>query len=208
MIIVQRRLHRVCARQSAPRAALEALVDHAADVEQLLALESYAKTTAPYEGAFAAEIMAPFAWPTPSRFSDGSYGVLYSAEALDTALLERRFHTARWLAASHAQPTLVPVVALRLRYAGDTHDATRVSKTLAAALYDPDPSRYAVAQHYGSQVRARGAAALRYRSVRHEAGTCFGVFHPAAVHAAELEGEYRYEWDGKTIADMLQRKER
>lgn len=208
MITLRRQLHRVCSRASAPINSLSALVDARSDLTQLLNLLSYAKPRYVNHGAFAAEILAPFVSPAPSRFSDGSYGVLYSAETLDTAIVERRFHTARWLAASHAPATLLPVLALKLRYAGQTHDATRVGRVLAASIYDADPAHYAGAQEYGSLVRARGAAAVRYRSVRDEGGRCFGVFRHSAVRSADLDGEYRYEWDGHAVVNVLHLRDR
>lgn len=214
---VQRRIHRVCSSLAPPVRALRALAD-SADIEPVLALEALtdplAKTvrdaisTIPivdrYTGSFGPEIMTPFVLPSPSRFSDGSYGVLYAAEALRTAIAERRFHYQRWLAQANTPATLLPVLALCASYRGVTHDATTLSGPLAAAIYDPDPARYAAAQGYGSRVRSNGAEALRYRSVRDRDGVCFGVFRPAAIRGVDLEAHLRYEWDGKAVVDVLE----
>ena len=58
-------------------------------------------------GPGASYLMAPFTHATPdrpSRFSDGSYGVLYAAEGFETALFETVHHHKRFMRATNEKP--------------------------------------------------------------------------------------------------------
>ena len=58
-------------------------------------------------GPGATYLMAPFTHVSPdrpSRFSDGSYGVLYLAEQFETALFETMHHHARFMARTGEAP--------------------------------------------------------------------------------------------------------
>jgi len=68
------------------------------------------------------------------------------------------------------------------------------------AVYDPDPNAYAAGQRLGKRLRDAGKWTVRYTSVRHPPGSCFGVFVPRAIEHVEGEGKsLRLLWDGTRI---------
>jgi hypothetical protein len=82
------------------------------------------------------------------------------------------------------------------------HDL-RPAGAVAAAVYDPGD--YSASRTLGSRLRARGSAGVVYRSVRHAAGQCVGLFRPQGagpcLHAAYL----LYAWDGAGFTDVYEK---
>ncbi|HUY41023.1 MAG TPA: RES family NAD+ phosphorylase, partial [Candidatus Dormibacteraeota bacterium] len=110
------RAHRIVSRQDAPISAFDKLVDNPLELEALLRVEALtnplardAFKTLPaipvsrrYNGPLAGLIMTPFVIPRTSRFSNGSYGVLYAGYEENTALRESAHHQSLRLNASKA----------------------------------------------------------------------------------------------------------
>jgi hypothetical protein len=110
-------VHRVVPDPRPPLSELAELVEKPEDLEELLALRAMTDPAAAdaleslaivpaaerYLGPRAAIVMAPFFRLAKRRFSPGTYGVLYTADALSTAVSESA-HAARYLAATHAGP--------------------------------------------------------------------------------------------------------
>ena len=165
--------------------ALADLIDpaHPEDLEELIALRnetddvmrsaaiaavSHVAPADRYAGPHAAIVMAPFMWLGESRFSAGAFGVLYTASALETAIRESAFHAEALTAASiGTPPAVLPRVALTLDLDTTRHvdyraiaskRGRRYPAGITAAVYDPDPHRYASAQALGHTC---GAAARR-----------------------------------------------
>ena len=205
-------LRRVVADPRPPLAALAELVADPADLDELLALRALVDPLARdaaraialvpaadrYGGPHAAVVMGPFLTPGASRFSPGTYGVLYAADGLDVAVRESAYHAARYLAASTAPAGRVPRVALELDL--DDRNIANVRRASGgdAALYDP--LAYAPAQRHGATLRASGRDGVWYDSVRAPGGTCYGVFRPAAVATvSDVSEELVLVWDGSRI---------
>jgi hypothetical protein len=115
-------------------------------------------------GSGTTPIMAAFTHLNPegSRFSDGSYGVYYCAEALDTALAEVRYHQERFLRRTNEGPSRLE---LRL-YLSDL-EAKLVDVRRHSEFHDPDDCR--PGERLGRELRAGGKDGVLYRSVRHSA---------------------------------------
>jgi len=139
-------------------------------------------------------IMAAFTHLNPlgSRFSDGSYGVYYCANTLDTALAEVRHHQQRFLRATMEGPMRIE---MRL-YLADL-DAKLADVRKIPALHDPDD--YAPSQRAGLDAHAAGRDGILYRSVRHEGGLCAAVFRPKVLSACRQAGHYAFHYDGRAI---------
>ena len=137
-----------------------------------------------------------------SRFSDGRYGVFYAARERATALAETRHHHARFLAATREKPMHLPMRLYQVAVDAKVHDL-RQSGVVPAAVFDADD--YSAARRVGATLRAAGSAGLVYRSVRHAAGQCVGLFRPGGasrcLHAAVL----LYVWDGQRFSDVYER---
>jgi hypothetical protein len=161
-------------------------------------------------GPGATLVMAAFTHLNPegSRFSDGSYGVYYAADTLDTAVAEVSHHRARFLAR-----TAEPAIDLDLRWikadlAARVHDIRAASTPRTAALaevYHPD--HYGASQPLGQALRASGSPALAFDSVRRPGGQCVAVFVPRALARARPAGHLGLHWDGKTISHWFEKRE-
>ena len=147
-------------------------------------------------GPGASWVMAAFTHRgTPSRFTDGSYGVYYAARTLDTAVRETAFHFGRFLAGT-AEPKGT-VIELR----------TLISQRLDGLFHDlrlgfdelHDSDHYSPAQHLGAALRAQGSRGVVYRSVRHLGGECLAIFRPKAIPIPSQGPRLQYHFDGARI---------
>ena len=205
-------LRRVVADPRPPLAALAELVDDPADLDDLLALRALVDPVARdaagalraipvadrYGGTHAAVVMGPFLTPGASRFSPGTFGVLYAADGLDVAVRESAYHAGRYLTASAAPAGRVPRVAVTLDLEDRNLADIRAVSGGDAALYDP--VNYSAAQRVGVEERTRGRDAVWYDSVRAPGGACYGIFRPAAVLTVyDVSEELALVWDGARI---------
>ena len=152
----------------------------------------------PFEDA---EWFNAISWPfkhwQASRFSDGTYGVWYGSESVETTVDESAYHWYRGLL-SDAGFERMAVVAERKVY----------SVTCRAALLDfrkaadahPDllhPSDYAFCQSVGLRIHREGHPGLLTQSVRRPTGENVAIFNPDVLsnprHNCQLT--YRLEDD-------------
>jgi len=135
-----------------------------------------------------------------SRFSDGTYGMLYLADDFNTAVAEVSYHQEHYwrLVDGLKYDRLVMRGLLFTFNAEPAHDL------LGLPLSDPiyDPNDYNVARSLGQRLKAAGSAALRYRSVRHPGGVCWGLFTPKGVSSVQQSAHYEFIWDGNRIAKI------
>lgn len=151
-------------------------------------------------GPGASYLMAPFTHVSPdrpSRFGDGSYGVLYAADRFEVALLETVHHHGRFMAGTaEAAGWTSQFREITLDVAGDLHDLRGDGTAFAEAL---DPDDYTASQTLGARLRAAGADGIVYPSVRADSGDCVGLFHPDLA-AKPLQGRHLdYHWDGERV---------
>jgi RES domain-containing protein len=153
-------------------------------------------------------IMLPFirANPEGTRFTDGTFGAYYAGHALETAVLEAKFHHARFLARTPPPRGARPgtLVGGRLLLA-DVEGALIDLRGRASELpqyYAPDPAQYGAPQRWAHRVRSDGANGVVYDSVRHRAGECVAVFRPRLISNCRESHQIAYEWDGTTISNM------
>lgn len=153
-----------------------------------------------YVGDHKEYVLAPFSAPAESRFSDGSYGVLYAGFSFDTA----REEVLHWLTkefANRGMPSgaIAYKQHLDMRLVADVADVRRASGGIAS-IYDPDS--YSISHEWGREIRAAGFAALWYDSVRYGGGECAGVFVPRVVSNVRLGDRLEFTWDGTRFADL------
>jgi RES domain-containing protein len=151
-------------------------------------------------GPGATFLMAPFTHVStdrPSRFSDGSYGVLYAAKRFETALLETMYHHGRFMAQT-------------AEVAGWTSQFRELTLTVNAKLHDLrdedvrwapllDRDDYRESQILGKSLRSMASEGLVYPSQRDTGGECVGLFFPDSAGNV-LQGRHLdYHWDGQRV---------
>lgn len=151
-------------------------------------------------GTGASYLMAPFTHVSPdrqSRFSNGSYGVLYVAAQFETALFETIHHHARFMASTgEAAGWTSQFREIVLSVRADLHDL-RSSEPVHQASLDPDSH---VASHtLAATIRAAGSNGIVYPSVRHAGGECVGLFYPDCA-SNPIQGRHlAYHWNGQRV---------
>jgi hypothetical protein len=151
-------------------------------------------------GPGASYLMAPFTHVStdrPSRFSDGTFGVLYAGNSFEVGLFETIHHHGKFMArtnepagwTSQFREILLDVNAQLHDLRGDT--------AVQSGLLLPDD--YEASQALGSQLRATGSNGVVYPSVRYPGGECVGVFYPDCA-ANPIQGRHLdYHWNGTTV---------
>jgi hypothetical protein len=153
-----------------------------------------------YVGEHRDYVLAPFAYRSASRFSDGSFGVLYAAESRETALYEVLTRLSRTYrdGSAPAQETRKQHLTLRV-VAPDLVDICRGRVgDVDAAIYDPNA--YGASQSFGASIREVHPG-LTYDSVRHEHGVCVGAFIPRIISDVRLQTPVSVVWDGEQFTE-------
>jgi RES domain len=156
-------------------------------------------------GPGSTPIMAAFTHLNPegSRFSDGSFGVYYAAQHLDTAIAEVSHHRALFLART-AEPAIdIDLRLIATALSAPLHDL-RALREKQPAVYDPQ--HYGVSQPLGIALRTAGSWGVLYHSVRHRGGQCAGVFRPKALQPAREAAHIALHWDGQRITHWYEKR--
>ena len=124
----------------------------------------------------------------PSRFRGGyETGVLYSAESISTAALERGYHRVRILRESPEMKIGINVSQVLINFDVRT-DAIdiRVAPYSRKRAELADPDSYLVSQEFGRLSRAAGAGAIIYSSARGKSeGPCVAILRPDALKTGQ-----------------------
>jgi hypothetical protein len=153
-----------------------------------------------YVGDHKEYILWPFARPHESRFSDGSYGVLYAGLTFETALQESAYWVTRFFEDSAALPaTVAQKQHFSFRATGKGFADIRRSSGGIASIYDPDD--YSMSQRWGAALRSELHDGVYYDSVRRTSGECIGAFVPRVASNVKLQRVIEFTWDGQRIAD-------
>ncbi|WP_349017726.1 RES family NAD+ phosphorylase [Rhizobium sp. 32-5/1] len=156
-------------------------------------------------GDGASWVMAAFTHISPhrtSRFSDGSYGVYYAGNSLETALREHTYHMARFYAASVVEPGWMSQV----RQLVGTINADLVDLRGGGHqdILSPDLETYPAARAFAKSMRDDGANGIVYPSQRHIDGECIAAFYPDVVTPPRQGDHFRYHWNGRNV-DFVQK---
>ena len=151
-------------------------------------------------GNGASYLMAPFTHVSidrPSRFTDGSYGVLYVGDRFETALFETIHHYARFMARTKEAPGWTSQFReIVMTVDADLHDLRPQAGEPVPAL---DPDSYAASQALAQSLRTAGSDGIAYPSTRHTGGECVALFYPDCA-SNPLQGRHLdYHWDGERV---------
>jgi len=138
---------------------------------------------------------APFTHVNPagSRFSDGSYGVLYLADSMETALAEVRHHQEQYwsnVEGLNFERFVFRGLSCQFNEAG-LLDATSVP--MSEPIYDADD--YTHSRQFGRLVRQGGFPGLRYHSVRNPGQHCWALLTPKRVLSIIQTAHYEMIWN-------------
>ena len=149
-------------------------------------------------------IMAAFTHLNPrgSRFSDGTWGVFYAANDLDTAIAETKHHRERFMRETEQSRMELDMRVYLVDLVGDLHDL-RGRKGTYPLVYRDDS--YAVGQNLARRLRDDGSNGIVYDSVRHAGGECAAVFLPRLLSNCRQERHLCYVWDGTRIATVYEK---
>ncbi|MCO5120824.1 MAG: RES family NAD+ phosphorylase [Burkholderiaceae bacterium] len=143
------------------------------------------------------------AWPfrhwQATRFSDGSHGVWYGADTIETTVCESAYHWYRGLL-SDAGYEHEAVVAERKVYSVAC-DAALLDFRGATANH-PDllhPTDYSFAQAVGARIHREGHPGLLIQSVRRPGGENVAVFNPAVLSNPRLACQLAYRLEAGRI---------
>ena len=150
-------------------------------------------------GSGASYLMAPFthiSTDRPSRFTDGSFGVLYVGKVFETALFETLYHHARFMARTAETP-------------GWTSQFREIILSVRANLYDLrsagpdspalDPDDYGASQGLAKALKAGGSDGIVYPSLRHFEGECAALFYPNCASNPLQGRHFDYHWNGERV---------
>jgi hypothetical protein len=145
-------------------------------------------------------IMAAFTHLNPegTRFSDGSFGVLYVSSSAETAIRETVHHRQRFLERTREPPMQVQMRRYVTAIRRPLHDL----RGGFPELHDPDD--YSASQRVGRDLRGAGSDGVLYDSVRHRGGECAAVFWPDCVAPFTQAAHYTYVWNGRSITDVIE----
>lgn len=135
-----------------------------------------------------------------SRFSDGSFGALYMADKVETAIAETRHHQS--IVFSNIEGLAYDTITMRglsCIFSGELIDITH---GYDESLYHP--TDYSSAQKLGIELKKRGSEGLQYKSVRKEGAVCWVLLTPKKVIKIEQTAHYEFIWDGEKIAKVEQ----
>jgi hypothetical protein len=150
-------------------------------------------------GEGATPLMAAFTHLGQSRFSDGTFGIYYGGDSLQTAVAETKFHRVRFLSASNEPPCLVQ---MREYIAHVVQPMVDICGDEFKHLLDPNPNSYSTSQDFASQVRAQKEWGLLYPSVREIGAKCLAVFRPPALTIPVQGRNLDYIWNGTNISEV------
>nr|WP_262298320.1 RES family NAD+ phosphorylase [Microvirga sp. HBU67692] len=151
-------------------------------------------------GPGATYLMAPFTHVSvdrPSRFSDGTFGVLYAGRTFEVALFETIYHHAGFMART-SEPA-----GWTSQFREIVLDVTALLHDLRGLEADPegilDPDHYAAGQALGLRLRTAGADGIVYPSIRRPGGECVGLLYPDCA-ANPVQGRHLdYHWNGSSV---------
>jgi len=141
----------------------------------------------------------PFKHGQASRFSDGSFGVWYGSESVETTVFETVHHWYRGLL-SDAGFEQMAVVAERKVY-WVACDAALLDFRHAVA-HEPDllhPSDYTFCQKVGARIHREGHPGLLTPSVRRPAGENLAIFNPVVLSNPRHHCQLTYRLQGGQI---------
>jgi hypothetical protein len=137
-----------------------------------------------------------------SRFSDGTFGVLYAASDLDTAVAETKYHRERFMRATGQDRMELDMRVLVVDLSAALYDLRGRASEFALVYHSEN---YAAGPHLATTLRNDGSHGIVYDSVRRPEGECVAVFRPRLLSNCRQERHLCYVWDGERIDTVYEK---
>ncbi|WP_231871932.1 MULTISPECIES: RES family NAD+ phosphorylase [unclassified Oleiphilus] len=142
-------------------------------------------------GPGATPVMAAFTHiGYPSRFTDGQFGVYYSASDIETAIRETMHHKAMFLSATKEGDT-------ELTMREYVNEIVKPLVDIRGDLALHKPNCYKRSQAFGKNLYDQSEWGVLYNSVRNQGGECAALLRPPANSCCTQGAHYRYVWNGQ-----------
>jgi hypothetical protein len=140
-------------------------------------------------------IMGPLTHPNPdgSRFSDGSFGVVYAGLDLDTAIAEVKAEREEFLRRTREPKQRVDMRVIAMSVTGELQDLRSKRGMLETA-----------SRSIGKQLRDAGSYGLIFESNQRPGGNCICVFRPPVLSNPRQERHFAFVWDGEKMAELVE----
>ena len=143
------------------------------------------------------------AWPfkhwQASRFSDGTYGVWYGSDSVETTVYESVYHWYKGLlcdAGFDRQEVIAERKVYWVACGAALLDLRAASNEYPDLLH---PSDYSFCQSVGARIHREGHPGLLTPSVRRSAGENVVVFNPGVLSNPRLNGQLTYRLEGEQV---------
>lgn len=134
--------------------------------------------------------------PDGSRFSDGTFGMLYIADTIQTAIAETKYHQ---------EKTFQNIVGLHYDTITMRGIAISFSGKVVNSITNEDihaPNDYTNSRVFGNALRKNNELGIYYKSVRNNDAFCWGLFSPITVHSAIQTKHFEFIYDGSCISSV------
>lgn len=153
-------------------------------------------------GPGSSVLMAPFTHILhKSRFTDGSFGIYYAGDTLETAVSETVYHRECFFKSSNEGATFIQ---MREYVAHVQKPLEKLDPITHNHLLHPDPAEYPRSQKFGHQKRDEKIWGLLYPSVRMKDAHCVAIFRPPALSMPVQGCHLEYIWNGERITEVRQ----
>ena len=141
-----------------------------------------------------------------SRFSRGEFGVLYAADAMNTALAETHYHQQRYFQTQVRGLKYDRIVmrGLKLKFSAQLLNICS-PKIERYGWYDAND--YTAAQQLGDTIKQTDNDGLWYDSVRKPGTSCYALFSPHLIKSVLQTQHYEFVWNGQRIDAVVELSE-
>lgn len=141
----------------------------------------------------------PFKNNQQSRFSDGTFGVWYGSETIETTVYESAFHWYSGLLNDAGFEREVVVSERKIYSVACAASLLDCRKAVSAFPELLHPSDYSFTHSVGARIHHEGHPGLLIQSVRRPDGENVAVFNPAVLSKPRVIGDLTYKLSGDHI---------
>jgi RES domain-containing protein len=140
------------------------------------------------------DLMAPFVYRIPGRFSDHRFGAYYTANSIRTAAFEKAHHYMKLLSDAGFGPLSAQMRVIRSQVEAAVHDIRGLQHKIRHLYH---PIDYTDSQAWAHGLWLSNSQGIVYSSVRDPEGQCVAIFSPQTIRNCHKDRILQFEWDGQ-----------